>query len=71
MDGRIVIVETKGLVDLNVEPKIRRLFQWTEDLNAMQSDVRYDFVYVDQDGFKVYSPKSFEHLLTIFREYKV
>lgn len=69
-DGRVVIVETKGREDLDVPLKTKRLRQWCEDLNAMQSDVEYDFVYVDEQGFRNYNPKSFAALLSSFREYK-
>lgn len=69
-DGRIVVVETKGQEDLDVPPKTQRLRQWCEDVNAMQSDVEYDFVYVDEEGFEKYEPKTFASLLSGFREYK-
>lgn len=69
-DGRIVVVETKGQQDLDVPLKIQRLCQWCEDINAAQSDVTYDFVYVDQEGFEKYAPKSFSDVLTGFRKYK-
>lgn len=69
-DGQIVVVETKGQEDLDVAPKVQRLRQWCDDINAMQSDVNYDFVYVDQKIFEKYSPKLFESLLSGFREYK-
>ena len=69
-DGRIVVVETKGQEDLDVPLKVQRLRQWCEDINGMQSDVTYDFVYVDEEGFKKYKPKSFADLLAGFREYK-
>ncbi|AOV16776.1 type III restriction endonuclease subunit R [Acidihalobacter aeolianus] len=69
-DGRIVVVETKGQEDLDVPLKTQRLRQWCEDINATQSDVTYDFVYVDQEGFEKYAPKSFADVLTGFREYK-
>ena len=69
-DGRIVVVETKGQEDLDVPLKIQRIRQWCEDINGMQSDVTYDFVYVDEEGFKKYEPKSFADLLAGFREYK-
>ena len=69
-DGKIVIVETKGREDLDVPKKIDRLRQWCEDLNAVRSAVTYDFVYVDEEGFKNYKPRSFAELLTGFREYK-
>jgi len=69
-DGRLVIVETKGQEDLDVPHKMQRLRQWCEDVNAMQSDVKYDFVFVDQESFEKYAPKSFDDLLAGFHEYK-
>ena len=69
-DGQIVVVETKGQEDLDVPLKTGRLRQWCEDVNATQTDVTYDFVYVDQEGFEKYAPKSFADVLTGFREYK-
>ena len=70
IDKRIIIVETKGLEDLDVPLKIERLRQWCEDINRIQSDVLYDFVYVDEVGFEKYGPKSFKQLLDGFVEYK-
>jgi type III restriction enzyme len=66
----IVIVETKGQEDLDVSLKMARLRQWCEDVNEAQPEVKYDFVYVDEDSFRRYSPKSFADLLAGFREYK-
>ena len=50
--------------------KLERLRQWCEDINRVQSDVTYDFVYVDQEGFEKYNPRSFKQLIDGFREYK-
>jgi len=69
-DKRIVIVETKGREDLDVPLKMARLRQWCEDINRVQTEVGYDFVYVDEESFKKYEPKSFADLLAGFREYK-
>ena len=69
-NGDVVIVETKGLADLDVPPKMERLKQWCEDINKIQSDVNYDFVFVDDEGFQKYAPKKFSDLLTAFTEYK-
>jgi len=69
-DGRIVVVETKGQEDLDVPLKVQRLRQWCEDVNGMQPEVTYDFVYVDEESFMKYEPKSFAELLAGFREYK-
>jgi type III restriction enzyme len=69
-DKRIVIVETKGLEDVDVPLKIARLRQWCEDINRVQTDVAYDFVYVDEESFEKYKPTSFRQLLEAFKEYK-
>lgn len=66
----IVIVETKGEEDLDDPLKMARLRQWCEDINRVQSDVKYDFVYVDEESFKKYNPSSFRQLIDAFREYK-
>jgi type III restriction enzyme len=70
LDERVVIVETKGLEDLDVPLKMARLRQWCEDINRVQSAVEYDFVYVDQESFEKYQPKSFQQLLDGLMEYK-
>lgn len=67
---RVVVVETKGQEDLDVPLKMARLRQWCDDINRVQSEVSYDFVFVDQESFEKYSPKSFKQLLDGFREYK-
>ncbi len=69
-DKRIVIVETKGREDVDVPQKMARLAQWCEDINRVQADVTYDFVYVDEESFKKYKPISFRQLLEAFKEYK-
>jgi len=67
---RIVIVETKGQEDLDVPLKLERLRQWCEDINRVQSNVTYDFAYVDEESFEKYKPTSFRQLVDGFREYK-
>ena len=67
---RIVIVETKRQVDLDVPLKMERLRQWCEDINRVQSNVNYDFVFVDEESFEKYKPASFPQVLDGFREYK-
>lgn len=69
-DGRVVIVETKGQENLDVPQKMQRLRQWCDDINAIQSGTAYEFVYVDDEGFKKYGPKSFANLMEGFREYR-
>jgi len=67
---RIFIVETKGQEDLDVPRKMQRLPQWCEDINRVQAEVKYDFVYVDQESFEKFKPTSFRQLVEGFREYK-
>jgi type III restriction enzyme len=69
-DTQIVIVETKGLEDVDVQPKMERLRQWCADVNRVQTSVQFDFAYVDEEGFDKYKPASFAQLLKMFREYK-
>lgn len=69
-DGRLVVVETKGRVDLDVPLKMERLRQWCDDVNAATSAFPCDFVYVDEESFYAYKPTSFGQVLSAFREYK-
>ena len=66
----VFVIETKGLEYLDVPLKMERLKQWCEDVKKNQSDVIFDFVDVDQEGFERYRPKSFGELVKIFRKYK-
>ena len=66
----VVIVETKGLEDLDVPLKMARLKEWCADINKAQNDVVYDFVFVDQESFDKYQPKTFDALMESFTEYK-
>ena len=68
--NKVVIVETKGQEDLDVPLKMERLRQWCEDINKVQSDNQFDFVFADQESFEKYQPKNFQDLLKGFIEYK-
>jgi type III restriction enzyme len=67
----IFIVETKGLEDLDVPLKIERLKQWCVDINKAQSEIKYDYVFVDEESFNRFKPKSFEELIRNFTKYRV
>lgn len=69
-DQEIVIVETKGQVDLDVPLKMERLKQWCCDVNSVQSTIRYDFVYVDEESYERYHPKTFAEVMKSFIAYK-
>ena len=70
IDGRVIVVETKGREDLDVPRKMQRLSQWCEDANNLSPNAIYDLVYVDQENFDVYRPETFQQLLDGFTEYK-
>ena len=60
----------KGQEDLDVPLKMERLRQWCEDINRVQKDVEYDFVYMDEDSFERFKPTTFRQLLEGFKEYR-
>ncbi len=66
----VFIIETKGLEDLDVPLKMARLREWCVDINKAQSDIKYDYIFVDENSFNKYKPKSFKDLMSGFREYK-
>jgi type III restriction enzyme len=69
-DKNIYIIETKGLEDLDVPLKTARLKKWCDDINASQKKIKFDFVFVDEEGFQKYKPDSFSGLVSNFRKYK-
>ena len=69
-DKEVYIVETKGQEDLDVPQKMERLKEWCKDINKAQSEIKYDFVFVDEGSFNQYQPKSFSSLVNSFRQYK-
>lgn len=69
-EKEVYIIETKGLEDLDVPLKMQRLKQWCGDINKAQTDIRYDFIFVDEENFKKYQPGSFKDLIAGFREYR-
>ncbi len=68
--GKTVIVETKGLEELELPQKMARLSQWCDDVNRVRGSDEFDFVYVDQENFEKHDVKSFDSLMRSFREYK-
>jgi type III restriction enzyme len=68
--GSIFVIETKGREDKNDPLKVDRLKQWCDDINALQLTAKYDYIFVDEEGFNKYKPTSLEELVVSFREYK-
>ena len=58
------------IISLDVPLKMERLKQWCKDINKAQSEIIYDYLFVDQEGFNKYKPKNFEALMSGFRDYK-
>jgi type III restriction enzyme len=63
----IYIVETKGREDLDDVGKIKRLYQWCDDINSVQNKVKFTALYVKQEDYEKYTPKNFEELVKNFR----
>ena len=55
---------------MDVPLKMARLAQWCEDINAAQSKTKFDWIFVDEESFKKYAPKSFGELVKAFEKYK-
>lgn len=68
-DGVITIVETKGLEDLDVPLKMARLKQWCEDINKAQNKHHFDFVFITEEDFDRYNPKTFSDVKKSFSGY--
>ncbi|MBM2840918.1 MAG: hypothetical protein HW412_1446 [Bacteroidetes bacterium] len=61
------IVETKGREDLEDPHKVERLKQWCEDVNKKNSGVTYSWLYIKQEEYEKYKPKSFGECQKLFR----
>lgn len=65
----ITIVETKGLEDLDVPLKMARLAQWCDDINSIQNDHHFDYVFITEEDFDQYKPKNFADIRKNFGQY--
>ena len=66
--NEVYIVETKGLEDLDVEPKRKRLDQWCEDINRQQKKQVFRSLFVRQTDFEKYKTKSFLEFANLIGE---
>jgi type III restriction enzyme len=60
--GEFYFVETKGLVDENVERKDKSAKKWCEDLTKLTGN-KWKFIRVNQQLFESHDFKSFEDLI--------
>ncbi len=65
-EKEIYIVETKGREDLDDVEKIKRLYQWCDDINSVQNKVKFTALYIKQEDYEKYAPKNFEELVKNF-----
>ncbi|MFH1776102.1 MAG: DEAD/DEAH box helicase family protein [Candidatus Omnitrophota bacterium] len=63
----VYIVETKGREDLDDPLKITRLIQWCDDANSRQKKILYKTLYVKQEDWDKYKPKSWSDTIKLFR----
>jgi type III restriction enzyme len=60
--NEIYIIETKGREDLDDIEKIKRLYQWCEDINSAQK-IKFVALYVKQEDYEKYKPKNLRELV--------
>ncbi len=65
-ENEIYVIETKGLADLDVPRKYKRLVKWCGDVNQLQ-DIKYIPLYVTQQKFEKYQALKFSELVDIFK----
>jgi len=47
--------------------KLQRLKQWCEDINKLQKEVKYNWLYIQQGKYEKYKPSSFGYLMNLFK----
>lgn len=62
----IYIIETKGQSDLDTPLKLNRLKQWCVDINQTQKEIKFNWLFVEQEKFNKYRPNDFEDLIKTF-----
>jgi type III restriction enzyme len=65
-DKEHYVVETKGRQDLDDPLKIERLKVWCDDVNKAQSKQEFKCIYVRQEMYERYRPKTFKELIKNF-----
>lgn len=64
--GEIWLVETKGREDLNDPGKWERLKQWAADASALDLGTQYKALFVREEDWEKYKPKTFHDALAAF-----
>jgi type III restriction enzyme len=66
--GRIWVVETKGREDLDDPPKWARLKEWCQDATAKADGREFRALFVRQEDWERYRPKTFAAIREAFEE---
>ncbi len=64
--GEVWLVETKGREDLNDPGKWERLQQWTADASALDGKTAYKALFVREEDWEQYKPKTFHDAVAAF-----
>jgi len=70
-DKTIYIVETKGREEEDDKLKFERLQKWCDDVNSRQTRVEYRALYIKQEEWEKYKPKSFDEAVRLFGKLNV
>ena len=65
-DKTVYIIETKGSEEEDDKLKFQRLKLWCEDVNNRQNKMVYKPLYIKQEDWMKYTPKSFGECVTLF-----
>lgn len=65
-DMTVYIIETKGREEEDDKLKFERLQKWCEDVNNRQSKMEYKALYIKQEDWVKYTPKSFDEAVRLF-----
>jgi len=63
----VYIVETKGREEEDDKLKFERLQKWCEDVNNRQSKMEYKALYIKQEDWEKYTPKSFDEAVRLVK----
>ena len=67
-EDEIYIIETKGREDLDDLLKIKRLAQWCNDINKLDGNMKYYWLYVKEEEYDKYKIDSFNSLIKLFEK---
>ncbi len=69
--GKLYIVETKGLEDIEVMHKWNRLVQWCSDINGVKNGESVSPLFVKEEDFAKYKPALFAEAVVLYQNHQV